>query len=470
MVQLTDAAETAPSSDDVTAEALVARLRTTFATGRTRDLEWRQSQLAAIESLIDQREQEIEAALSEDLGRGGFDAYVGDIASTRIEVAHARKHLKHWTRGHKVKLPMSMRPGKAEYRYEPLGVVLVVSPWNYPAYLALAPLVGAIAAGNCVVVKPSEHTPATSALLARLIPEYLDSDAVAVVEGAADETKALIDTGLDHILFTGGTAIGRAVMEAAAPHLTPVTLELGGKCPVIVTPEANLDVTARRVASSKLLNAGQTCVAPDYVLVDRTVADRFVEALQAAITEFTRKDEGLARTVVNERHAQRLAGLLDGHGGTVVLGGEARPAERSVDMTVIVDPDTDSELMGDEIFGPILPVIGVDSLDEAIRFVQARPKPLAAYLFSDDGDEHERFLTEISAGGSAVNQVAMHCLVPDLPFGGVGTSGIGAYHGEWGFQTFSHRKSVLRKPTRPDPKLTYPPYGGWKEKLLRRVL
>lgn len=446
------------------------RLRSAFADGRTRSLEWRLGQLSAIERLLDERERELTEALAADLGRPSLEAWMGDIAPTRHEAAYARKHLRRWTRRRRVGLPLTMRPGSAWYQYEPLGVALVIGPWNYPVYLTLGPVVGAIAAGDCVVVKPSEHAPATSALLAELIPAYLDPEAVAVVEGGADETLALIDQGLDHILFTGGPRVGRAVMEAAAAHLTPVTLELGGKCPVIVTRRTDIAVAARRIAMTKLVNSGQTCIAPDHVLVERPVADALRDALVATFKDFTREDTGLGRPIVNESHARRLAGLLSDHGGTVVLGGGSDPGAKSVDLTVVVDPDPGSDLMREEIFGPILPVLTTGSLDEAIGFVRERPKPLAAYLFSPSKDEQRRFLSGISSGGAVLNHIASHCVVAQLPFGGVGGSGMGAYHGRWGFQTFSHRKAVLKASTRLDPKMAYPPYTPRSERLIRRFM
>ncbi|MFJ9562836.1 aldehyde dehydrogenase family protein [Streptomyces fuscichromogenes] len=445
----------------------VASLRAVFRGGRTRDLGWRLAQLDGLARMLAEAEQDIVRALDSDLGRAGFDAWLGDIASTAAEITEARGHLRSWARPRRVGMPLGMRPGRAWYQYEPLGVVLVIGPWNYPLYLTLGPLVGALAAGNCAIVKPSEHAPATSRLLAELLPAYVDPEAVAVVEGAAEETRALLDEGLDHVLFTGGARTGRAVMEAAARHLTPVTLELGGKCPAIVTRHADLEVAGRRIVWGKLLNSGQTCIAPDYVLVEDSVREPLLDSVRRAYEAFTRERAPLR--IVNEQHTARLAGLLKEHGGEVRCGGGADPGARSVDFTVVVDPDPDSELMREEIFGPVLPVLTVDSLDAAVDFVVQRPKPLATYLFSNARAEERRVLAEISAGGVTVNHVAMHALIPRLPFGGVGHSGIGAYHGRWGFETFSHRKAVLRKPARPDLRLAYPPYTARAERLLRRL-
>ncbi|HTK65427.1 MAG TPA: aldehyde dehydrogenase family protein [Pseudonocardia sp.] len=450
----------------------VARLRATFASGRTRDIWWRKRQLAGIEKLIEEREADLAGALAADLGRDAHMAWFGDFASTAAEAAYARKHLKKWMRRRRTSLPLSMQPGRGFYQYEPLGVVLVIGPWNYPVYLTLGPMIGALAAGNVVAVKPSEHAPATSALLARLLPLYLDSDAIAVLEGDAGVTQELLAQGVDMAFFTGGPEIGKKVMEAAAPHLTPVILELGGKSPVIVLDDADLDVAARRIAMVKLLNSGQTCIAPDYVLVQESVKDKLLAKIAETVTAFQR-EEPAAQPIVNTRQFDRLSRLLSSHGGRVALGGgtssegAARPA---IEPTVVVDPLPDSDLMTEEIFGPILPVLPIKSLDEAITFINARDKPLALYLFSSSSKARERVLAETSSGGVVINHLAMHVLVPQLPFGGVGTSGMGAYHGEWGFQALSHRKSVLSKPAKPDPSLMYPPYTETAKKIMRKLL
>src|SRR3954447_3399222 len=459
---------TAPPAAQPDAAAVMAGLRRTFAGGRTRDLQWRLRQLAGIEALLVEREPEIAAAIGADLGRSPHNVWVGDIAGTKAEAAYARKHLRRWTRRRRTGLPLSMRPGKAYYQYEPLGVVLIIGPWNYPVYLTLGPLIAAMAAGDVAVVKPSEHAPATSALLARLLPEYLDPEAVVVCQGDGAVTQALLAQAPDHAFFTGGPEIGKRVMAAAAEHLTPVTLELGGKSPVLVAADADLDVAARRIAWVKLLNSGQTCIAPDYLLVEEPVRDALVTKVGAALERFQR-GEPPAQKIVNARQLDRLRRLLSGHGGKVVLGGRVDADAVAVEPTVVVDPDPDSDLMTEEIFGPVLPVVSVASMDDAVAFVNARPKPLALYVFTGSGETAERVLATTSSGGAVVNHLAMHLLSPQLPFGGVGGSGMGAYHGEWGFQALSHRKSVLAKPARPDPALIYPPYTAVKQKLLRRL-
>lgn len=447
---------------------VVAGLRALHAAGRTKHVEWRIRQLQGIERLLDEREGEIAAALAEDLGRSRAEAWLGDVASTKAEAVYARKHIRKWVKRRRTSLSLSSLPGRGWYQYEPLGLVLIIGPWNYPVYLTLGPLVAAMAAGNCVVLKPSEHAPASSRLLARLIPDYLDGDAVAVIEGEADVTQALLAQGVDHAFFTGGTEIGKHIMAAAAPHLTPVTLELGGKSPVIVTKSANIDVTARRLAWVKLMNSGQTCIAPDYVLVERSVRNELVDAVSRAMRSFRSGEPAPMMRIVNRRQFDRLNAVLADSDGNVVLGGASEASELAIEPTVIVDPSSNSSVMGSEIFGPILPVLTVDSLDEAITFVNARPKPLGLYLFTSSSADRERVLAETSSGGVVVNHIAMHCLAPQLPFGGVGASGIGSYHGKWGFEALSHRKAVLAKPARPDPSVIYPPYTDKKLKLMRR--
>lgn len=455
---------------DATCATEVARLRATFRSGRTRPDEWRLAQLRGLERLLVDNEAELAAALLADLGRPANDSFLGDIAPTLAEVRFALKHLARWRRPQRVGLPLSQRPGRAWFDFEPLGVVLVIGPWNYPVYLTLGPLVGAIAAGNCAVLKPSEHAPAVAAALVRLVPQYLDADAFTVLDGGPEVTQGVLAQGVDHAFFTGGPEIGKAVMAAAAPHLTPVTLELGGKCPAVVSADAVVDVAARRIAWTKLLNSGQTCIAPDYVLVERSVRDDFVAALLRAFRAMAPDGSGgRALPIVTERHATRLAGLLEDHGGEVVLGGGSAPEERRHDLTVVLDPDAGSVLMQEEIFGPILPVVTVDSVADAIGRVNAGPKPLAAYLFSESADEERTFRADVPAGAVVTNHAAMHVLCPELPFGGVGNSGMGAYHGRWGFEAFSHRKSHLARSARIDPRVVYPPYGPLTRRLLRLI-
>jgi aldehyde dehydrogenase (NAD+) len=449
--------------------ATVARLRKTFATGRTRDIEWRKRQLLQLQKLMEENEAAIGAALADDLDRNPFEAYIADIATTVGEAKYAAKRVRKWTRRKYRLLEAAQLPGRGWVEYEPYGTVLIIGAWNYPFYLTLGPAVGAIAAGNAVVLKPSEVAAASAHLMAELVPRYLDNDAIAVVEGDGAVSQELIAQGLDRVMFTGGTEIGRKVYEGAAPHLTPVTLELGGKSPVIVAADADVDVAAKRIAWIKLLNGGQTCVAPDYVLADAKIRDELVSKIGAAITKFRSKEPNGMR-IVNQRQFDRLSGYLSGADGKVTVGGSCDASNLRIQPTVVVDPDPDGPLMKDEIFGPILPVVTVQSLDDAIRFVNSRPKPLSAYLFTKSRDVRERVIKEVPAGGMLVNHLAFQVSTAKLPFGGVGASGMGAYHGKWGFEEFSHRKSVLTKPTRPDlSSFIYPPYTERAFKMARRL-
>ena len=458
---------TAPPSQPHGATEL-SDLRQVFATGRTRGLRWRLSQLEAIERLCDEREADIAAALHADLGRPAVEAWLGDIASTKGEAAFARRHLKKWMRHRRQPLPLAQLPGRSWVQYDPLGVVLIIGPWNYPVYLTLAPLVAAVAAGNCAVLKPSELAPATSALLARLVPLYLDADAVRVVEGDGQTTQDLLAQGFDHALFTGGTTVGKKIMAGAAPTLTPVTLELGGKSPVIVAADADLDVAARRIAWVKLMNSGQTCIAPDYVLADRSISMELTDRIVANIKAFRSEETGYGMRIVNARQFDRLVSLIESTTGAVVAGGGFERSTLTIEPTVILDPSPDDEVMADEIFGPVLPVITIESATAAIDFINRRPKPLALYVFASSRQLARNLIDRIPSGGAVVNHVAMHCLVPQLPFGGVGASGMGAYHGRWGFEALSHRRAVLSKSTRPDLMLVYPPYTDRALKIMRK--
>jgi aldehyde dehydrogenase (NAD+) len=444
-------------------------LRQVFAAGRTRGLRWRLSQLEAIERLCDEREADIAAALLADLGRPAVEAWLGDIASTKGEAAFARKHLKKWMRRRRQPLPLAQLPGRCWVRYDPLGVVLIIGPWNYPVYLTLAPLVAAVAAGNCAVLKPSELAPATSALLARLVPLYLDAEAVRVVEGDGQTTQELLAQGFDHALFTGGTAVGKKIMAAAAPTLTPVTLELGGKSPVIVAADADLDVAARRIAWVKLMNSGQTCIAPDYVLADRSISNEFTNRIIANFKAFRADDDGRGMRIVNARQFDRLVSMIESTTGAVVAGGGFERSTLTIEPTVLLDPSPDDAVMADEIFGPVLPVLTIESATAAVDFINRRPKPLALYVFTSSRQSARNLIHRIPSGGAVVNHVAMHCLVPQLPFGGVGASGMGAYHGRWGFEALSHRRAVLSKSTRPDPMFVYPPYTDRALKIMRKL-
>jgi len=426
-------------------------------------------QLDALRRMLVDREDEILDALHVDVGKPRLEAWLAEVSYMVKEVDHTKKHLADWMRAEKVSTPMVIQPGRSEIRKEPLGLCLVIAPWNYPFQLAMAPLLGALSAGNCVVLKPSEVAPHTSALLARLIPQYLDNDAFAVVEGGVPETTALLEERWDHIFYTGNGNVARIIMAAAARYLTPVVLELGGKSPCIVDKDVDLAVVARRIAWGKFYNAGQTCIAPDYVLVHEQVRDALLDKLRSSIREFYGEDPKRSpdyARIVNARHHQRLARLLP-KSGEPVTRLDLDENDRYFSPTVLRDVPIDSPVMADEIFGPILPVLSYREPEEVLSFVNERPKPLALYLFSEDEAFQSKVLDNTSSGGATVNHVWLHFGVLDLPFGGVGESGMGAYHGSHSFDTFSHRKSVLMKPLKMDPPIMYPPYDGLKAKLLK---
>ncbi|MEU1006550.1 aldehyde dehydrogenase family protein [Streptomyces tibetensis] len=427
---------------------VVARLRATFRTGRTKPVEWRTGQLRRMRAMLTERGSDLAAALHADLGKSSTEAYRTEIDFTIREIDHTLDHLDAWLRPEPAPVPAHLGADATAWtRYDPLGVVLVIAPWNYPAQLLLAPVVGALASGNAVVAKPSELAPATSAALAELLPAYLDTDAVAVVEGGVPETTALLAERFDHVFYTGNGTVGRIVMRAAAEHLTPVTLELGGKSPVFVDRDTDLGVVADRLARGKFINAGQTCVAPDYVLTTQETAAALETALVRAVDALYGGDPAASPEygrIINERHFDRLSALLDS--GRVVTGGDSDRTGKYIAPTVLADVDPKSPVMQEEIFGPILPIVTVSGLDEAIDFINDRDKPLALYVFSESGETRDRIAAETSSGGLGYGLPLAHLTVSDLPFGGVGESGMGNYHGRYSIETFSHRKAVLDKP------------------------
>ncbi|MGB5220243.1 MAG: aldehyde dehydrogenase family protein [Polyangiales bacterium] len=462
----------APHTDaQAHATRLVARLRRHFDSGATKSLRWRFSQLDALEHLLMEREGDILEALQKDLGKPESEALLSEVRMIVGEVRLTRKKLRSWMKPERVRTPLIAMPGRSYIYREPLGLVLIIAPWNYPFQTAVLPLVGALSAGNCVVLKPSEVAPHTSAVIAKWIPKYLDTEAVQVVEGGVPETTALLRQKWDHIFYTGNGTVGRIVMEAASKHLTPVTLELGGKSPTIVDETADLDSAAKRIVYGKFFNAGQTCVAPDYVLVDERVHDALLNRMVSAVREFygddPKQSPDFAR-IINDRHHARLARLLDG--ADVATGGETDASERYIAPTILKNVKEDDEVMKEEIFGPILPVIAVASLRAAVEFINRQPKPLALYCFSTNREAQEAVIEGTSAGGTTINHVWLHVGVPTLPFGGVGESGMGAYHGRHSFETFSHQRGVLKKSTLKDPPLMFPPYAPWKQRLLKRIL
>jgi aldehyde dehydrogenase (NAD+) len=452
--------------------ATLGDLRRTFARGTTKPLSWRLTQLRALRRMLIERGPDIENALATDLAKNPTEAQLSEIGLVIGEIDHSLRHLRSWLRARRVAVPISVAPAFAKVVREPLGVVLVIGPWNYPVQLVLVPLVGALAAGNAVVVKPSELAPASSTLLATLIPQYLDASAVRVIEGGVDETTELLRERFDHIFYTGNGQVGRIVARAAAEHLTPVTLELGGKSPVFVDDDADLVAAARRIVYAKSINAGQTCVAPDYLLATQGTAARLLPHLENAITEFygsRPEDSADFGRIVNDRHFDRLTGMIADR--PVAIGGTFDASTRYIAPTVVNGVPADDPLMTDEIFGPILPIVHVSGVSDAIDFITARDKPLALYLFTGRRSVERRFLRETSSGAVGVNIPAAHLLVPRLPFGGVGPSGTGRYHGKYSLDTFSHAKAVLSKPTKPDTlKLIYPPFTDLRDVLIRTVV
>jgi aldehyde dehydrogenase (NAD+) len=449
--------------------AIAAGLRDTYASGRTRPIEWRRKQLQALQRLLSEQGEALAAALHADLRKPMLEAWTADIGSAKLETKTAIKSLKKWTRQQRV--PGAPVLGRMRVIREPLGCVLIISPWNYPVQLLFSPLVGAIAAGNCALLKPSEVTPHTSALLAKIVPEYLDSDAIALVEGAVNETTALLEERWDHIFYTGNGSVARIVMAAAAKNLTPVTLELGGKSPCIVDRDVDLKTTARRIAWGKFMNAGQTCIAPDYVLVQRDREEELVRELGKCIRDFYGDDPKASpdfARIVNERHHRRISRLIKD--GEPAVGGEHDESDCYIAPTILRGVAADSAVMQEEIFGPVLPILPIDDIDQAIAFVNERDKPLALYLFSNDPEVESEVLSRTSSGGVCVNGTILHISDPKLPFGGVGESGHGAYHGRHSFETFSHRKAVLTRGFRFDPKMMYPPYSKLRTAILKKVL
>jgi len=450
----------------------VAAARAAFVAGSTRPAAWRISTLKRVRELLVEREEQLLDALAADLGKPRFEAWTTEIGFTISEINHTLAHLGSWMRPDKVSTPIAFKPGTSRIVVEPKGVACVIAPWNYPVQLLLLPMLAAISAGDAVVGKPSELASASACELVSLI-EAIGDPAVAVVHGGVAESTELLAQRFDHILYTGNSHVARIVMRAAAEHLTPVTLELGGKSPAIVSRKAKVDVAARRIAWGKFLNAGQTCIAPDYVLVERPVHDDLVTAIGAAIADFygddPQRSTDYAR-IVNEPHFHRLEKLL--HSGTVSIGGDTDVDTKYIAPTVLTDVSADDPVMGEEIFGPILPVIAVDSLEDAIAFVRARSAdgddPLALYTFSEDDDENDRVVAETASGGVCVNGTLLQISNPHLPFGGVGESGMGAYHGKFGFDTFSHHRAVHSRSTMMDPKLMYPPYTRKKQTIVRR--
>ncbi len=437
---------------------LVARQRARFESGGTRPAAWRAEQLRRLRHALCAHESQLLTALHADLRKSAQEAYASELGLVIGETEHALRHLHRWMRPRRCRTPWLSWPARAYQLPQPLGVCAIVGPWNYPVQLLLSPLVSAMAAGNCAVIKASEFAPTTSRCIAELINAKFPDDYVHVVQGDASMSRTLLQQRFDHIFFTGGGAAGREVLAAAARHLTPVTLELGGKCPCVVCADASLGVAARRIAWGKFMNAGQTCLAPDYVLADKRIVEPLIESLGKALKGFYGSDpqaSGDYGRIVNRRHFDRLINLL-GSGRTVV-GGQFNAADLYIAPTVITDVQLDRPIMQEEIFGPILPVVPYDDLDEAMAIISGRPAPLAVYLFTRDRSVHDRFIAGTRSGSVCTNDTLLQAVGSDLPMGGVGESGMGRYHGRAGFDGLSQQRTVMHRPLWFDPNSRYPP-------------
>jgi aldehyde dehydrogenase (NAD+) len=450
----------------------VQAVRDAFNEGISRPIEWRKQQLKNILTMVSKEGGKILGALHDDLGRNDYLAGT-EVNDVRNEAAKMLEKLDEFVKKESISLPSIQQPGKGYIIPEPLGVVLVISPWNYPFSLCLNPIIGAFAAGNTVILKPSEVSTNTSRVLGEIIPKYLDNDAIKVIQGAVNETTELLTYKFDHIFYTGSGFVGKIIMKAAAEHLTPVTLELGGKSPVYIDENINMGVALRRIAWGKYMNSGQTCIAPDYVLCHESRVEEFIEGMKNTILEFYGEDPKESpdfERIINDRHVARIQKLLEGNEENIIVGGEIVPEENYIAPTIVRSPDPESKLMKEEIFGPILPVLTVNNREEAIEYINSNPKPLSAYIFTTDKETKSAFQNRTSSGALLFNEVVMHYVCEGLPFGGVGESGMGAYHGEYSFNTFSHYKPVMDKGTYLDPSLRYPPYTESKIKWAKRLM
>ncbi|MBC5738628.1 aldehyde dehydrogenase [Lawsonibacter faecis] len=449
---------------------LVSAQRRYWNSGATRSVGFRRDMLEKLERAVVSRERELLSALREDLGKAPYESYACEVGMTLAELRCAKSHLTRWAAPKGRPSPMALFPAKSRVVADPYGVALIMSPWNYPVQLTLVPLISALAAGNCAVVKPSAYAPACSAVLKALISDIFPREYAAVVEGGRAENSALLEERFDYIFFTGSTEVGRTVMRAAAEFLTPVTLELGGKSPVIIGEDADLKLAARRLAWGKFLNAGQTCVAPDHVWVPEGMRDALVEELgkqiRALYGENPLESPDLPK-IVNEKHFNRVNGLIQRE--KTAIGGKSDPVTRRIEPTVLVDVTETDAVMGDEIFGPVLPILTYTDLEELLARQQQKPRPLALYLFTRDRRAEERILRMVPSGGVCVNDTVVHLANPNVPFGGVGASGMGACHGKAGFDTFTHYRTVVRRGALDLP-VRYPPYGGKGLGLLKKLM
>ncbi|NLM10205.1 MAG: aldehyde dehydrogenase [Clostridiaceae bacterium] len=449
---------------------ILKQQREYFAKGETRDINFRLKALRTLKETIKKYEEEICEALKKDLNKVRFEAYATEVGFIYTELNDVIRKLPGWSRVKKVKTPVAQFKSTSYIVSEPYGVVLIMSPWNYPFQLSIAPLIGAIAGGNCAVVKPSAYSSHTSSIIKKIIEECFESKFVSVIEGGREANSELLSKKFDYIFFTGSVGVGKIVMEAASKHLTPVTLELGGKSPCIVHRDTNIDVSARRIIWGKTINSGQTCVAPDYCFAHKDIKGDLITAMKKYIKEFygdvpCRNPE--YPRIVNERHFSRLKGLLSS--GDIVAGGDFNEETLQISPVILDNVSLDSPVMQEEIFGPILPVIEYDDIEQVISYINSRPKPLALYLFTGSKELEKMIVKRVSFGGGCINDTLVHLATSEMPFGGVGESGMGGYHGKWSFDTFTHKKSIMRKSFLIDIELRYPPYRN-KLSMLKKIM
>lgn len=446
---------------------IVAKQRQFFNSGETKNIDFRIFQLKKLKEAFLKHEKNLYAALKSDLNKSEIEAFATEVGITITEIEHNLKNIKSWTKPQKVSTPLFLQPAKSFVKYEPFGIALVIAPWNYPVKNLFGPMLGAITAGNCCVLKPSELAPATSAAIKKMVSEFFDEKYLCVAEGGVAETTELLREKFDYIFFTGGTEIGRIIYQAAAKNLTPVTLELGGKSPTIVDSDVNLDVAVKRICWGKFTNAGQTCVAPDYIFVHKKIKQQFIEKTKQTIIEFFGEDASKSSDygrIISEKHFERIKKLIDGN---VIFGGKTDVSQKFISPTIIDDVTPEDKVMKEEIFGPIMPVMQYEKIDEAIKFINEREKPLALYIFSNSNSFVEKILHETTSGGVCVNDAMLHLGNVFLPFGGVGSSGMGAYNGKIGFETFSHKRAVLKRSFLFDVKQRYAPFTKSKIKFIK---
>lgn len=452
-------------------EQLVKRQKSFFRKGHTHSYAFRIKMLERLERTIKLHEKAIMSALRRDLHKSATESYMTEVGMTLSEISYVRRHLKEWMKPARVKTPLAQFPSVSFTVSEPYGAVLIMSPWNYPFLLSMDPLVGAIAGGNCAIVKPSAYAPATSSVIRKIVEEAFPPEYVAVVEGGRDENEALLEQRFDYIFFTGSVQVGKLVMEKASANLTPVTLELGGKSPCIVDRTADIELAAKRIVFGKFVNSGQTCVAPDYVLIQEEVQEEFIAAAKRWIHRMLGKnplDNRDYPRIVNQKHFHRVCGLMKS--GVVAEGGTTNPETLQIAPTILRDVNWEDAVMQEEIFGPVLPVLSFADIDQAIEAVRVREKPLALYLFTGSRKVEQKVLETVSFGGGCINDTLIHLATPYMGFGGVGNSGMGSYHGQESFRTFTHRKSIVKKSTVLDLPFRYHPYSGTKDKLIRLFL